>query len=87
MPPRGGNLLTNGFAVVVVQERQSRCDDIERSDVKGYSIEQSFVGVQKLAQITQTLDILVSHEGNKSLNIRVHNWVQQDREFVNSPCE
>jgi hypothetical protein len=70
MPPRCKNLLTNSFAVVVVQERQSRSDDIKRSDVKRYSIEQSFVGVQKLAKITQTLDILVAHKGDKSLNIR-----------------
>ena len=62
-------LLTNSFAVVVVQERKSRSDNIKRPDVQGYSIEQPFVGIQELTEVTQAFDILVPDERDKSLDI------------------
>ena len=55
----GEKLPTNGFAVVVVQEHQSRSDNIECPDVQGYPIKQSFVGIQKFTEVAQALDILV----------------------------
>jgi hypothetical protein len=61
--------LTNSFAVVVVQERKSRSDNIKRPDVQGYPVEQSFVGVQELTEVTQAFDILVPDERDKSLDI------------------
>lgn len=62
--------LTNSFAVVVVPEGQPRPDDIESTDVEGYPIEQPFMRVQEFTEMAQALDILVSDEGDKSLDAR-----------------
>ena len=67
---RCGKILTNGFAVVVVQESQPGSDNIECSDVQGYPIKQPFVGIQQLTEVAQSLDILVSYEGDEPLEDR-----------------